>query len=217
VIVPPQNCCGLPLLSNGEFPAARRYHTSNVGFLIDYAKQGIPIVGTSTSCTLTIKEEAPELLGMYDDDTLLVARNTYDINEFLLNLLAGGSCAPMLTHPLTWVSCPASIVVTVGKLARCARLDPRLTVLDSHAACCGIAGTYGYKKEKYGIAMEVGEPLFDFVNQVDGPVVICDSETCRWQITHATGKPAVHPVEMLAVAYGFEAEGALAQILPVSA
>ncbi|HEY5670287.1 MAG TPA: heterodisulfide reductase-related iron-sulfur binding cluster, partial [Anaerolineales bacterium] len=56
VIVPPQNCCGLPLLSNGEFPAARRHHISNVNHLIGYAKQGIPIVGTSTSCTLTLKE-----------------------------------------------------------------------------------------------------------------------------------------------------------------
>src|SRR3972149_4892303 len=28
VIVPPQNCCGLPLLSNGEFPASRPYHSS---------------------------------------------------------------------------------------------------------------------------------------------------------------------------------------------
>ena len=30
VIVPPQNCCGLPLLSNGEFEAARKYHENNV-------------------------------------------------------------------------------------------------------------------------------------------------------------------------------------------
>jgi len=64
--------------------------------------------------------------------------------------------------------------------------------------------------------MQVGEPLFDFVRQVGGPVVICDSETCRWQITQATGAPAVHPVELLAAAYDFEVEGALAQILPAS-
>ena len=84
VIVPPQNCCGLPLLSNGEFPAARRYHESNVRNLAPYARQGIPIVGTSTSCTLTLKEEAPELLDMHDADTELVARMTFDLNEFLL-------------------------------------------------------------------------------------------------------------------------------------
>jgi glycerol-3-phosphate dehydrogenase subunit C len=220
VIVPKQNCCGLPLLSNGEFPAARRYHTSNVAQLIDYAKHGIPIVGTSTSCTLTLKEEAPELLDMYDEDTLLVARNTYDINEFLLDLLAEGTLLTDLKPIPLSLGYHAPCQYRGHRLGKLALdvldLIPGLTVLDSHAACCGIAGTYGYKKEKYDIAMEVGEPLFDFVNQVDGPVVICDSETCRWQITHATGKPAVHPVEMLAVAYGFQPEGALAQILPVS-
>jgi glycerol-3-phosphate dehydrogenase subunit C len=220
VIVPPQNCCGLPLLSNGEFPAARRYHASNVGSLIDYAKQGIPIVGTSTSCTLTIKEEAPELLGVYDDDTLLVAQNTFDINEFLLNLLAEGTLRTELKPiPLTLgYHAPCQYRAhRLGKLAlEVLDLIPGLTVLDSHAACCGIAGTYGYKKEKFDIAMQVGEPLFDFVRQVGGPAVICDSETCRWQITQATGAPAVHPVELLAAAYGFKVEGALAQILPVS-
>ena len=84
VIIPNQNCCGLPLLSNGEFSAARRYHESNVRSLVKYARQGIPIVGTSTSCTLTLKEEAPDLLDMHDEDTKLVARHTYDFNEFIL-------------------------------------------------------------------------------------------------------------------------------------
>ncbi|MEW6402553.1 MAG: 4Fe-4S dicluster domain-containing protein, partial [Chloroflexota bacterium] len=38
VIIPPQNCCGLPLLSNGEFKAARRYHENNVRSLAPYAR-----------------------------------------------------------------------------------------------------------------------------------------------------------------------------------
>ena len=67
VIVPEQNCCGLPMLSNGEFPAAERYHNGNVGKLAGFARAGYPIVGTSTSCTLTLKEEAPELLDYIGD------------------------------------------------------------------------------------------------------------------------------------------------------
>ena len=94
--MPPQNCCGLPLLSNGEFPAARHHHQSNVEHLISYARQGIPIVGTSTSCTLTLKEEAPELLDMYDDDVHQVAIHTYDFNEFVLHALADNLELPVL-------------------------------------------------------------------------------------------------------------------------
>ena len=213
VIVPPQNCCGLPLLSNGEFPAARKYHRSNVQHLVDYVRKGIPIVGTSTSCTLTLKEEAPELLDMHDEDTRLVAENTYDFNEFLLILLDEGSLN------LDLRSIPLSLPYHVPCQYRAHRLGkpgvevleliPDLKIIDSQAICCGIAGTYGYKKEKYDIAMQVGEPLFDFINQTDAPFVLCDSETCRWQITHATGKSAIHPVELLALAYGFPGEGTL--------
>ena len=53
VIVPPQNCCGLPLLSNAEFEAARSYANHNLKSLAKYAEAGYKIVGTSTSCTLS--------------------------------------------------------------------------------------------------------------------------------------------------------------------
>ena len=92
-------------------------------------------------------------------------------------------------------------------------LIPELTIIESQAACCGIAGTYGYKAEKYQIGMDVGRPLFEFVQDVGGPVAVCDSETCRWQITHGTGTPSIHPVELLAYSYGYEVEGALENVL----
>jgi glycerol-3-phosphate dehydrogenase subunit C len=217
VIIPPQNCCGLPLLSNGEFPAARRYHANNVRHLAPYARQGIPIVGTSTSCTLTLKEEAPELLDMHDEDTLLVARKTYDFNEFLLILLDEDRLKlGMLPIPLI-LPYHAPCQYRAHRLGRpgvdVLNLIPNLHITESHAACCGIAGTYGYKVEKYDISMQVGEPLFDFVRDFGAPLAVCDSETCRWQITHATGVPAIHPVELLAAAYGFAPEGALTQVL----
>lgn len=216
VIVPPQNCCGLPLLSNGEFAAARKLHSRNVRQLVGYAREGYAIVGTSTSCTLTLKEEAPELLDMHDEDSELVAAQTYDLNEFLLELLEQGT---LLT---TFRPLPLRLAYHPPCQYRAHRLGrpgtdvmsliPGLEIIESHAACCGIAGTYGYKSEKYEIAMQVGQPLFEFVKGVGGPVVVCDSETCRWQITHATGIPAVHPVELLALAYGFPPEGPLASV-----
>jgi glycerol-3-phosphate dehydrogenase subunit C len=83
-------------------------------------------------------------------------------------------------------------------------LVPGLDLRESHARCCGIAGTYGYKAEKYQIAMDVGEELFDFVHKQGDNLrfTACDSETCRWQLEHGTGIPSRHPVEVLAAAYG---------------
>ncbi len=218
VIVPPQNCCGLPLLSNGEFAAARRYHRNNVRHLVEFARQGIPIVGTSTSCTLTLKEEANVLLDMYTEDSLLLAEHTYDFNEFLLALFNEGSLnLDLKPIPLTLgyhIPCQYR-AHRIGKPGlEVLNLIPDLHVIDSLADCCGVAGTYGYKKEKYSIAMQVGQDLFNLLSTdlAESPLVMCDSETCRWQITQATGKPAVHPVELLAKSYGLPIEGVLSSL-----
>ena len=216
VLVPEPTCCGLPLLSNGEFKAASAYHGSNLEALAGHARAGRPIVGTSTSCTLTLKEEAPELLDAYDEDSLLVAANTFDIHEFLVTLAASGGLGELSPvrmrlpyHPPCQyrghrLGTPALEIMD---------LVPELEVVESGAACCGIAGTYGYKTEKYDIAMDVGRPLFEFVEREDTPVVACDSETCRWQITHATGVPAIHPIEVVAAAMGVEVEGPIEALL----
>ena len=54
--------------------------------LAGYARQGYRIVGTSTSCTHTIKAEYREMLDIHEDDATLVANATWDICEFLLDL-----------------------------------------------------------------------------------------------------------------------------------
>ena len=218
VVVPKQNCCGLPLLSNGEFAAARKHHERNVDSLVDYARRGVPIVGTSTSCTLTLKDEAPELLEMHDEDTRLVSKYTYDFNEFLVNLWRRGEfnlddLKPIPLRLPYHQPCQYRAHRIGSPGVEIMNLIPELEIVEGHADCCGIAGTYGYKKEKYEISMSVGQALFDFIAEVGGPLVVCDSETCRWQITHGTGLPSIHPVELLAASYGYEPEGALAEAL----
>jgi glycerol-3-phosphate dehydrogenase subunit C len=75
-------------------------------------------------------------------------------------------------------------------------------VVESDATCCGVAGTYGLKREKYEIAMKVGAGLFAQIADTAPDRSVCDSETCRWQIQHATGVTSVHPVEVLHRASG---------------
>ena len=68
-------------------------------------------------------------------------------------------------------------------------LVPGLRAVDLDHDCCGIAGTYGLKREKYDIAMAVGGELFAGIDARAPAQVACDSETCRWQIAGATGRP----------------------------
>jgi glycerol-3-phosphate dehydrogenase subunit C len=70
--------------------------------------------------------------------------------------------------------------------------------------CCGIAGTYGLKKEKYEISMAVGKRLFSDIKATGSDLAACDSETCRWQIAHGASVTAVHPIELLYRAYGLD-------------
>ncbi len=80
-----QDCCGLPLQSNGLFDDARKYVHKLAARLAPYARQGMDIVGTSTSCTLMLKREALEILELDDDPELrIVSQRVYDICEYLL-------------------------------------------------------------------------------------------------------------------------------------
>jgi glycerol-3-phosphate dehydrogenase subunit C len=91
VVVPPQDCCGLPLQSNGNFKAARSYLRRLVTNLAPYARDGLPIVANATSCSLMLKREAREILGVTDDDLEAVSEATYDLCEFLVLLHGRGS------------------------------------------------------------------------------------------------------------------------------
>jgi glycerol-3-phosphate dehydrogenase subunit C len=207
VDVPKQDCCGLPLQSNGLFDDARGYVHRLAKRLAPFARDGVDIVGTSTSCTLMLKREALEILGMEDDPNLrAVSERVFDICEYLVRMHERGELKTDF-RPV-----PETVVYHapcqqqghgVGKPALdLFTLVPGLKVVESVANCCGVAGTYGLKREKYEIAMKVGAGLFAQIGDTGPDEVVCDSETCRWQIAHATGVRTVHPVEVLHRASG---------------
>ena len=205
VIVPPQVCCGLPLISNGLYGEARGRARRNLSVLADYARAGYRIVGTSTSCTHTFKAEYREMLDLVDDDARVVAEATWDICEFLLDLHDRGRLDTRFgaldeTLPYHAPCQLRSHGIGLPALDLFA-LVPGLVPLDMDHDCCGIAGTYGLKKEKYDIAMAVGAPLFRKIRASGADQAVCDSETCRWQIAAATGAQLRHPVEILAESY----------------
>jgi glycerol-3-phosphate dehydrogenase subunit C len=49
--------------------------------------------------------------------------------------------------------------------------------------------------------MAVGAPVFAGVREGGAELSACDSETCRWWISDVTGRPSVHPVELLRRSY----------------
>jgi glycerol-3-phosphate dehydrogenase subunit C len=207
VEVPKQDCCGLPLQSNGLFEDARGYVHRLAARLAPYARAGVDIVATSTSCSLMLKREALEILGMDDDpDLRVVSERTFDICEYLLAMHERGELRNdfrALPETVTYHAPCQQQGHGIGKPALdLLALVPELRTIELDATCCGIAGTYGLKREKYDIAMKVGAGLFEQIAHAAPERAVCDSETCRWQIEHATGVRTVHPVEMLHRASG---------------
>ena len=207
VRIPAQGCCGLPLQSNGLFDAAR--HTlGRLARDLAVAGDDVPVVASSSSCGLMLKREGREILGLEDDGLRAMGERTYDICEYLLDLHDRGDLdVGFRPLPLTVVyhaPCQQRGHAMGSPAMDLLGLIPDLRVVESVGGCCGIAGTYGLKKEKYGIAMAVGAPLFDQVRGTDPDLVASDGETCRWQIAAASGHASVHPVELLFRAYGLE-------------
>jgi glycerol-3-phosphate dehydrogenase subunit C len=204
VELPPQACCGLPFISNGDFAGARRLAEKNVAALLPLARAGVKIVATSTSCSFTLKSEWREVLGLDTPEVREVAAATYDLFEFLrgqadtaaIEPLAGTLPRRVLYHPPCQLRSHGIGLPAVDVLSG---LDG-LELAETGAECCGIAGTYGFKSEKSEIARRVGQPIVQRAAEYRPEQVACDSETCRWQISQLTGLPARHPVELLAEA-----------------
>lgn len=206
VLVPKQDCCGLPLQSNGIFPTARRYVTRLARQLSGASTERLPVISSSTSCGLMLKREGLEILGLTDRSLVDISQRTFDLFEFLLGLHE--------RHQLRTDFSPVPLTVAyhapcqqqnqlIGKpVVDVLALVPGLRLVELDQLCCGVAGTYGIKREKYDIAMRVGGPLFEDITDSAPDLVACDSETCRWQIAKATGLPVVHPAEILYRAYG---------------
>ncbi len=206
VVVPPQVCCGLPLQSNGLFEAARRHARTNVAWLLPFAREGIPIVGTSTSCTLSLKHDYRHILELSGDDVETVAENTFDFFEFLTTQLREPlerlALGPVQARALYHAPCQLKAHGIGAPALHVLRRIPQLELAFSESECCGVAGTYGMKREKYEVARGVGEGLFRQIEKVGADLVVSDSETCRWWIAGHTKLPVLHPAQVLGRALG---------------
>ncbi len=66
--------------------------------------------------------------------------------------------------------------------------------------CCGMAGSFGYTKDRYDLSMQIGEiTLFPALRKAnDATLIAAPGTSCRHQIHDGTGKNALHPIEILA-------------------
>ena len=197
-----EKCCGVALISNGLYKQVRRQAETNLASIRRaVSDRGLTVLATSSTCTFTLRDEYPHLLEMKNDDVRdrveLATRYLYRlITEQGARLRFREDAAPLRVAYHT--PCHMEKMGWAYYSIELLRMIPgvEVTVLDSQ--CCGIAGTYGFKKENYATSQAVGEGLFRQIEVSGADLVATDCETCKWQIEMSTSKRCEHPLTILA-------------------
>jgi iron-sulfur cluster protein len=75
-------------------------------------------------------------------------------------------------------------------------------VVTSNVECCGMAGSFGYKKDFYDLSMAVGMDLFAQVVQLDrnggARQILASGTSCTEQFHAGFERSVLHPIELLA-------------------
>ena len=196
-----EKCCGVALISNGLIKQAQKQARTNINSIRKCVlEKKLPVIATSSTCTFTIRDEYPHLL---DVDNADVRENVELATRYIYRLLSQKKTkltfktgkkikvayhTPCHMEKLGWAYYSIELLKLIPNV--------ELTVLDSQ--CCGIAGTYGFKKENYKTSQDIGESLFKQIEALDIDYVVTDCETCKWQIEMSTSKRCEHPISILA-------------------
>lgn len=194
---------GRSFISKGFLRQARDLALENAPRLLEFARQGMPVVGLEPSALLTFRDEYKRL-GLPADSAAAIASNAYLLEEFLSREFAGGR---VRAAQFTREACRIKIHVHCHQKAlgdQKSTFDV-LSIPENYSAtliptgCCGMAGSFGYEAEHYEVSMKIGElKLFPAVRKAEPDVLIAANGTsCRHQILDGTGKSAMHPASIL--------------------
>jgi Fe-S oxidoreductase len=65
-------------------------------------------------------------------------------------------------------------------------------------SCCGMAGSFGYDADHYGISMQMAEAsLLPAIRNAPDAIVVADGTSCRHQIAHGVQRSAMHVARLL--------------------
>lgn len=202
-----QRCCGVAKIANKLISRAVHDAKINLDSIRIAVVQGLPVLSTSSTCIFTMRDEYPHLLGLDNSDvrdSMLLA------TVWLYRMVEKGEIqlvfnpeykkriayhTPCHMQKLGWGAYSTGLL----------RLIPGVRLSQLPSQCCGIAGTYGFKKENYEYSQKIGEELFGSIVANDPELVATDCETCKWQIEMSTGYPVENPISIIADALDVEA------------
>ncbi|MGH9511378.1 MAG: FAD-binding and (Fe-S)-binding domain-containing protein [Terriglobales bacterium] len=191
-------CCGRPLYDFGFLDSARRYLLRVLDAIKIHLEKAMPVVLLEPSCATVFRDELTNLLP-HDPRAIKLRDSTYLLSEFLVKY------APEYKPPLyrgTFVvqaHCHHDAIMRMTDEINLLRM----TGADVHllnSGCCGMAGPFGFQKEKYELSQKLAERgLLPAVRSASAETVfVADGFSCREQIAQNTEIHGVHLADVLA-------------------
>ena len=199
VILPHQVCCGLPALGNGNIELAKKFANKNTDILTDYINRGHDVVYACTSCGLTLTKDYPGILDVPGGKK--IAENTYNIHEYILKLMEEDyvkpDFGPVNMKIAYHIPCHLKALGIGYPAASLFSMIPGLEyhILDDN--CCGLAGSYGFKKKNEDTAIKLGKIASSAILALEPDALVTDCGACKMQLGHLTGLKTLDPSEII--------------------
>ena len=197
-----EKCCGVALISNGFGNQARKQAETNLKSFRTAVANGETILTSSSTCTFTMRDEYCNVLGLDNSDVrdslLLATKWLYDhIEDGSIRIAFRKDYHKRIVyHTACHMNKLGWAIYTTSLL----RMIPGVELKVIGQKCCGIAGTFGFKKENFPYSQKIGSELFEDLRVANPEVVVTECETCKWQIEMSACLPVMNPISILAEA-----------------
>jgi Fe-S oxidoreductase len=202
-------CCGAPYLHSGDIEQFTRSARKNVEVLADCVRKGNDVVVPQPTCGYVLKRDYVDYVG--GDDAALVAAHTYDAAEYLMRLHKGdgtsldtdftGDVPTSVTYHTPCHLKAQSIGLKSRDLIKLT--GAKVTLVQQ---CSGIDGMWGLRAENAAISVPMAKKLGEEIDRAGGDVVTGDCHLANTAIAEQTGKLPLHPLQLIARAYGIATE-----------
>jgi Fe-S oxidoreductase len=195
-------CCGRPLYDFGMLERAKKLLLRTLATLEPEIVDGIPIVVLEPSCASVFRDE---MLNLFPSDARAqkLATQVMLLSEFLEKHGKNFELPEIKRKALMHGHCHHKSIMKMSTEESVLR---RMGV-DYQApapGCCGMAGAFGFEKEKYATSIAIGElELLPAVrNAPPDWLIIADGFSCREQIQQCTGRTSMHLAEVIQLGLG---------------
>jgi len=190
-------CCGRPLYDFGMLREAKQYLKRIMNALSAEIDAGLPIVVLEPSCASVFRDELRNLFP-HDARAQRLRQQTFLLSEFLQHQAPGYAPPTLPANILVHGHCHhKSLMKMSDEESLLRRMGAQVQSPDT--GCCGMAGPFGFERDKYAIAQAVGERVLLPAVRSAAPetIIVADGFSCREQIRQSTGRTAMHLADVL--------------------